>query len=219
VTQNDQADETLRFAFGDNWTRFLDLLDEDRIREAERSLREMLQVERLDGKRFLDIGSGSGLFSLAARRLGAIVHSFDYDPQSVACTAELRASCFPSDANWQVEQGSVLDRNYLERLGEFDIVYSWGVLHHTGAMWLGIENAIGRVVCEGGDIVHCHLQRPGLQVACLVVGQVALQPAAPTLEYPVCLYSWHLHQPTEHPDIHSETPTHDCYSSITRLPT
>ena len=76
-----------------NWARFLSVLDDERIGQAERSLGEMLEVEqRLDGLRFLDIGSGSGLFSLAARRLGAEVHSFDYDPQSVACTRELQAA-------------------------------------------------------------------------------------------------------------------------------
>lgn len=148
MNQADQS-EDLRFAFGDNWARFLTVLDDDRIEEAERSLREMLQVERLDGKRLLDIGSGSGLFSLAARRLGATVHSFDYDPQSVACTAELRRRYFPDDTHWVVEQGSALDAAYLEPLGSFDIVYSWGVLHHTGAMWLGLENAISRVAAGG----------------------------------------------------------------------
>lgn len=125
------------------------MLNDDRIREAVRSLREMLQVERLDGKSFLDIGSGSGLFSLAARRMGAKVHSFDYDNQSVACTAELRRRYFPSDPEWVVDQGSALDAAYLKNLGTFDIVYSWGVLHHTGAMWLGIENAISCVGVGG----------------------------------------------------------------------
>lgn len=137
------------FAFGNNWARFLSILDDDRIQEAERSLRELLQVERLDGKRFLDIGSGSGLFSLAARRLGATVHSFDYDQESVACTAELRRRYFPEDTHWVVERGSVLDASYMKSLGTFDIIYSWGVLHHTGAMWLGIENAINRVADSG----------------------------------------------------------------------
>jgi SAM-dependent methyltransferase len=101
----------------------------------------MLEAETLEGKSFLDIGSGSGLFSLAARRLGARVHSFDYDPESVACTQELKHRFFASDADWTIERGSVLDADYIKRLGRFDIVYSWGVLHHTGAMWQALENA------------------------------------------------------------------------------
>lgn len=141
-----------RFAFGDNWAHFLTVLDETRIADAEDSLRTLLQCERLDGVRFLDIGSGSGLFSLAARRLGASVHSFDYDAQSVACTAELRRRYFPDDPEWRVEQGSALDVEYLRSLDTFDIVYSWGVLHHTGAMWQAIENAIS-CVRPGGTLV------------------------------------------------------------------
>ncbi|MEO7244923.1 MAG: class I SAM-dependent methyltransferase [Rubrivivax sp.] len=138
-----------RFAFGANWARFLDRLDEARIAEAIASLRDMLGSDRLDGLRFLDIGSGSGLFSLAARRLGATVHSFDYDPQSVACTRRLRDMNDPADPGWTVEEGSILDPAYLERLGRHDIVYSWGVLHHTGSMWQAIENAAARVAPGG----------------------------------------------------------------------
>lgn len=130
-----------RFEFGRNWAAFLSVLDEDRIQTAERALQQMLRTTRLDGQRFLDIGSGSGLSSLAARRLGARVHSFDYDPQSVACTAELRRRYYPSDADWTVEHGSALDPAYLRRLGQFDVVYSWGVLHHTGRMWDALEYA------------------------------------------------------------------------------
>lgn len=136
------------FAFGANWSRFLSVLNEERIEEAKRSLRGMLHVESLAGKTFLDVGSGSGLFSLAARSLGATVHSFDYDPLSVACTAELKRRYFPGDG-WTVESGSVLDREYLERLGRFDIVYSWGVLHHTGKMWEAIGNVLPMVKSDG----------------------------------------------------------------------
>ena len=140
-----------RFKFGENWSRFLSVLNEDRIFEAEKSLKEMLEVDDLTGKSFLDIGSGSGLFSLAARRMGARVYSFDYDPQSVASTRELRRRYFPEDADWSIEEGSVLDEGYVRSLGMFDVVYSWGVLHHTGDMWRALENA-ALPVAEGGRL-------------------------------------------------------------------
>lgn len=131
-----------RFKFGENWRHFLETLDEERIRQAELSLAEMLGLDRLDDLKFLDIGCGSGLFSLAARRLGATVHSLDYDPASVACAETLRSRYFPDGSGWSIESGSVLDADYLASLGKFDIVYSWGVLHHTGSMWQALENAI-----------------------------------------------------------------------------
>ncbi|MEP6991116.1 MAG: class I SAM-dependent methyltransferase [bacterium] len=149
-----------RFEFGANWTRFLAHLDEARIVEAERSLQTMLGVSTLAGRRFLDVGSGSGLFSLAARRLGAVVHSFDYDPASVACTRELRRRYFPDDAGWVVEEGSVLDPAFLATLGQHDIVYSWGVLHHTGRMWEALGNVAPLVVPDGQLFVAIYNQQP-----------------------------------------------------------
>jgi 2-polyprenyl-3-methyl-5-hydroxy-6-metoxy-1,4-benzoquinol methylase len=99
------------------------------------SLKLMLEVDNLTGRNFLDVGSGSGLFSLAARRLGAKVHSFDYDPNSVACTLELKCRYFDRDDNGSIEEGSVLVEAFMESLGKYDIEYSWGVLHHTGELW------------------------------------------------------------------------------------
>jgi 2-polyprenyl-3-methyl-5-hydroxy-6-metoxy-1,4-benzoquinol methylase len=143
------AIEDTRFEFGRNWALFLNLLDDSRIAQAETSLKEMLEVDTLEGRSFLDIGSGSGLFSLAARRLGARVHSFDYDPHSVGCTTELRHRYFPTDPAWTVERGSALDEKYLASLGTFDVVYSWGVLHHTGEMWRALDLVQHRVSANG----------------------------------------------------------------------
>jgi 2-polyprenyl-3-methyl-5-hydroxy-6-metoxy-1,4-benzoquinol methylase len=140
-----------RFEFGANWFRFLKLLNDERIRTAEESLRTMLSVTSLNGKTFIDVGSGSGLFSLAAKRLGARVFSFDYDPKSVACTAELRRRYYPESNDWEVEEGSALDPDYLGRLDQHDIVYSWGVLHHTGKMWQALGN-VAPLVRESGKL-------------------------------------------------------------------
>ena len=139
-----EVSEGGRFEFGKNWRSFLDSLTDDRIAVAEHSLREALGLSgpsALLGKTFLDIGSGSGLFSLAARRMGARVYSFDYDPVSVACTVELRSRHFPDDSEWTVKEGSVLDPSFLKGLGSFDIVYAYGSLHHTGDMWRALANA------------------------------------------------------------------------------
>lgn len=138
-----------RFAFGDNWWRFLSTLDEDRIKSARDGLKAMLGVNNLDGLKFLDIGSGSGLSSLAAYQLGAAVTSFDFDTSSVKCTAELRRRYAGDSGRWTVKQGSVLDDDFMGAIGEHDVVYSWGVLHHTGDMYGAIERAI-KAVAPGG---------------------------------------------------------------------
>ncbi len=140
-----------RFAFGDNWARYLKVLDDRRIEWAVDSLKSMLEVEVLRGRSFLDIGSGSGIFSLAARRLGARVVSFDYDPRAVACTQELKRRYYENDEQWCVQTGSALDERFLEGLGRFDVVYSWGVLHHTGNMWAALAN-VDRNVAPGGKL-------------------------------------------------------------------
>jgi SAM-dependent methyltransferase len=138
-----------RFRFGDNWLDFARTLGPDQLTEAERSLRRLLECDSLAGLSFLDIGSGSGLFSLAARKLGARVHSFDFDEESVFCTTQLRERYFAGDRDWTIEQGSILDDRYVRRLGTFDVVYAWGVLHHTGAMHDALAAAT-RLVGPGG---------------------------------------------------------------------
>jgi len=148
----DQTPEGPRFAFGKNWQRYLRVIDERRMGLAESYLREMLEAQDLRGKTFLDVGCGSGLYSLAARRLGAKVHAFDYDPDSVACARELKRLLRPDDEGWTIEQGDVLDARYMGSLGKFDVVHAWGVLHHTGDMRRAMENAAVPVEPKGGEL-------------------------------------------------------------------
>lgn len=139
-----------RFAFGDNWQEFYERINDERIKLAIDSLQGLFEGQDFDDKSFLDVGCGSGLFSLAATRLGAKVRSFDYDANSVACSEKLKAD-YAENANWQIERGSVLDQNYLDSLGQYDFVYSWGVLHHTGEMIRSIKSTMG-LVKPGGYI-------------------------------------------------------------------
>jgi SAM-dependent methyltransferase len=136
------------FEFGENWRDYLANVDEDAVREAERGVLRLLPADSIQGSRFLDIGCGSGLHSLAALRLGAAeVVAVDIDPNSVAATRELLAKHAPG-ARATASELSVFDADP-ESLGQFDIVYSWGVLHHTGAMWKAIDRA-ARFVRPGG---------------------------------------------------------------------
>ena len=161
MAHRDELRKGRRFGFGQNWSHFAPRIDASAIAEAEQSVLELLrptgrvQGGRLDGVRFLDAGCGSGLFSLAALRLGAIVTAFDYDPDSVLTTRRLvDAQASPEEAaRLTLLHGSVLDREFLEGLGAFDVVYSWGVLHHTGAMWEACRSIATNVARDGALVV------------------------------------------------------------------
>ena len=182
-----------RFEFGANWRRFLGVLNDERIEAARVSMVRMLACEDLSNKSFLDIGSGSGLSSIVARRLGARVYSFDYDPQSVACTAELKRRYFPDDPDWTVERGSVLDRRYLARLGTFDIVYSWGVLHHTGAMYEALGNVVPLVTEDGRLFLSLYNDQRRISYVWTLVKKTYVTLPKPTrflLEVPSLVVVW-----------------------------
>ena len=93
--------------------------------------------------------------------MGAQVVSFDLDPESVACTEELRRRYFNNDRNWDIKKGSILDREFLGTLGNFNIVYSWGVIHHTGQMDAGLENIVPLVKSEGRLFVAIYNDQGG----------------------------------------------------------
>jgi 2-polyprenyl-6-hydroxyphenyl methylase/3-demethylubiquinone-9 3-methyltransferase len=144
------AGEKLAFSFGANWQKFLRNVTEDSLRHAIRSFVDFTRRDSLQGETFLDIGCGSGLSSLVAERLGAArIVSVDIDPNSVAAACHLRDRLAPNAKDWTILRGSVLDRSFVESLGRFSFVYSWGVLHHTGALWQAVDNAADCVAPRG----------------------------------------------------------------------
>ena len=137
------AEQGMRFGFGKNWKNYIKkYYSEERLEIAREHLLNFLHLDNLQGKSFLDIGCGSGLHSLAALRSGAAqIVSFDFDQDSVDTTKQLKEYA-GNPSHWTVLQGSILDDQFLKTLAPADIVYSWGVLHHTGAMWQAMDNTV-----------------------------------------------------------------------------
>lgn len=130
------------FEFGKNWSEYIEkYFSSEKIELSKSHLLDFLKLDSLEGLTFLDIGCGSGLHSLAAFKAGASkIVSFDYDPDSVHTAKKLRA-WVGSPSNWEILQGSVLDKEFMAQILPVDVVYSWGVLHHTGDMWTAIRNS------------------------------------------------------------------------------
>lgn len=147
------------FRFGENWADYSALIDDEAIQLAIDGLIKLVPLHALRGCRFLDIGCGSGLHALAAIRCGAReVVALDIDKDSVATTRRVLARYAPN-AEVTVKEMSVFDPE-MAGLGRFDVVYSWGVLHHTGAMWKAIEVAARMVAPSGRFAVALYQKTP-----------------------------------------------------------
>ncbi len=152
MSSEDLLRQESHFAFGKNWLDYAEKIDEGKISQAMEDLRRLSGSPGFKGKSFLDIGCGSGLHALSAVRLGATrVLGVDIDPDSVAA-ASRTLTRFEPNASAEFKVASVFDM-LPEEYGLFDIVYSWGVLHHTGDMKRAIECAAGLVKPEGEFLV------------------------------------------------------------------
>ena len=139
----------MRFRFGKNWKKYSKLVTSQRIKDASNSLKNCFEVENFNNKSFIDVGCGSGIFSIGACLLGAKVKSFDFDVDSVECTQDLSKKILGKSIS--IEKGDILDSIYIKKLGEYDYVYSWGVLHHTGNLNIALKN-IDSLVKKNGKL-------------------------------------------------------------------
>lgn len=154
--------ETGEFSFGFNWLDYVKTrLNEEIIQTHVNDLQAIYnQAEiSLSGKSVFDIGCGSGLSSLSFARLGCSkIVGIDVDPYSVEASNYTKVNFLKDSIDWNVHHHSILSEPIVVD-ESFDIVYSWGVLHHTGNMWDAIRNA-ARAVKKGGYF-HVALYRSG----------------------------------------------------------
>ncbi len=135
--------QELRYGFGKNWAEYVEInFNQAVIDQSQTHLAKFLRLESLKALTFIDIGCGSGLHSLpgawarTGSRVSIMTVRIRFRPQN---EFGVNVNC---PKNWTIAQGSVLDRNFMEELPTADIVYSWGVLHHTGDMWNAVRNAV-----------------------------------------------------------------------------
>jgi 2-polyprenyl-6-hydroxyphenyl methylase/3-demethylubiquinone-9 3-methyltransferase len=145
----------MRFKFGKNWQSYAQhALTPERLAAARKDFSRLMADVPLQDKRVLDIGFGQGLSISFAAEQGAHAKGIDVDPDNVQAFA-MTSQHFELANPPQVVVGSILDPQevtHLKQAGPFDVVHSWGVLHHTGDMDLAIRNAAG-LVAPGGHLV------------------------------------------------------------------
>jgi 2-polyprenyl-6-hydroxyphenyl methylase/3-demethylubiquinone-9 3-methyltransferase len=194
--------ESRKFDFGENWRDFSSkALTDCRILQARDDFAAFMRrgsVE-LSGKSFLDIGFGQGLSLLCAMNAGAKAVGCDINPKCAEVLETNRGRFPETTSKIPVVVGSILDASTVSALRAlspdeqgYEIVHSWGVLHHTGNMWVAIENAAS-LVRPGGALFlalyNRHLTSPAWVVIkrCYVASPAWLQRAVVAVLYPVIL--------------------------------
>lgn len=161
--RNQSMTDNIQFDFGQNWDEFSKhSLTPEKVQQAVLNFSELVDSIDLENKSFLDIGFGQGLGLLTATALKAKTVGCDINPKC-GYVLDQNKKFFP-----QIEQvkipviiGSILDDSVIKKIsdqspdknGNYAIVHSWGVLHHTGKMWEAINNAANLVSDKGIFII------------------------------------------------------------------
>ena len=154
-----------QFDFGSNWRAFSrHALTAERVQQAKGDFSDLLGEIQLQNRSFVDIGFGQGLSLLTATAMGARSVGCDINPVCAAVLKENQSRAFPEldTRAIPVVVGSILEESVVaalreqattEQSGTYDIVHSWGVLHHTGDMETAIRNAASLVGPDGNFII------------------------------------------------------------------
>lgn len=142
------------FDFGKNWKDYSEeALADSSLQASTESLKALFQKDSFSEMSFLDVGCGSGVFSIAAKKLGAPkVVGFDISRNSIEAARNNSLRFLESSQEISFIQGSILDPDFVTKLGTFDAVYAWGSLHHTGDLWRAVK-ATAHTVKPGGELV------------------------------------------------------------------
>ena len=147
------------FDFGSNWRHYsARALTTSRVEGAREAFSVLTSGIELKSRSFLDVGFGQGLTALCAADAGAAVYCLDVNPRC-AEALELTSQYFLPEAKEKLTliSGSILSAIDVSQLREksgsgYDVVHSWGVLHHTGDMEKAFANCVG-LVKPGGQLI------------------------------------------------------------------
>jgi len=88
------------------------------------------QFERWKGKKVLEVGCGIGTDTINFARVGALVTAVDLSDESLKL-AKQRARVFGLEENITFYQANAEELTSFVPVGSYDLIYSFGVLHHT----------------------------------------------------------------------------------------
>lgn len=121
-----------------------------RISESKKKICQFLGKDNCEQKIALDLGAGSGICSLAMLQSGIEqVISVDLDLTCIELIKKLRDKSGFDENRWKILPGSLIDDEFMSTLPQGNLVYSWGVLHHTGDMWKAFDLACNKIAPGG----------------------------------------------------------------------
>lgn len=125
------------------------------------------QFHRWRGKRVLEVGCGIGTDTINFARAGARVTALDLSSRSLAL-ARIRAGVYVEDVTFLEADAEDLSPIWSHWYTPFDLVYSFGVIHHSPHPALALRE-MRSVIDDDGELRIMIYHRRSTKVAALVL--------------------------------------------------